>query len=361
MTRIVFAPILPLVEDEFMINHARASSIFIFLSAGYGASVIVAGFFSGKFGYKKSIVLSLGLLSLVAFLVPLVQRFYLLYLFAFVIGFSVGFYLPSAIPLITEYYSEKNWGKAIAIHDTGAPSAIFATPFLALFLLHFFPWRGIFIVLACIYLVSSIIFCFVSSEVKVSNPPKTVFIDLIKIKSVWLMAVIWVFGAGANLGIYSIVPLYLTKELRLNIGYANTILGFSRLGAVGMAIACGFLMDRVNLRKTMFIVMNITGVLTVLMGLVSVRYIGIVLFLQAFFVGAFFPVGLVAIAKTFSREMRSLATGVILAVSIFSGGGIIPYLLGVSGDTISFRLGITILGIFTALSSRLIFNLKELE
>jgi hypothetical protein len=47
-------------------------------------------------------------------------------------------------------------------------------------------------------------------------------------------------------------------------------------------------------------------------------------------------------------------------VSIVSGGGIIPYLLGVSGDTISFRLGITILGISTALSSRLIFNLKEL-
>ena len=361
ITRIVFAPILPLIEDEFMINHAQASSIFIFLSTGYSAAVIVAGFFSGRFGYKKSIVLSLGVLGLVALLVPLVRSFYLLYLFAFVIGFSVGFYLPSAIPLITEYYSEKTWGKAIAIHDSGAPSAIFATPFVVLFLLHFFPWRGIFIVLACIFLICSLVFCFVSSEVKVSNPPKTVFSDLVKIKSLWLMAVIWVFGAGANLGIYSIVPLYLTKELQLDIGYANTILGFSRLGAVGMAIAFSFLMGRFNLRKIMFIVMIITGGLTVLMGLVSVRYIGIVLFLQAFFVTALFPVGLVAIAKIFSREMRSLATGIILAVSIVSGGGIIPYLLGVSGDTISFRLGITILGIFTALSSRLIFNLKGLE
>jgi NNP family nitrate/nitrite transporter-like MFS transporter len=361
IVRIVFAPILPLVEDEFIINHAMASSIFLFLSAGYSTAVIVAGFFSGKLGYKKSIVLSLGLVGLVALLVPWVRSFYLLYLFAFVIGFSVGFYLPSAIPLITEYYSEKNWGKAIAIHDTGAPSAILATPLVALFLLHFFPWRGIFIVLACIYLVCSIVFCFVSSELKVSNPPKTVFSDIIKIKSLWLMAVIWVFGTGANLGVYSIVPLYLTKELRLNIGYANTILGFSRLGAIGMSITCGFLMDRFNLQKIMFIVMIITGAFTVLVGLVSVRYIGIVLFLQAFFVTVFFPVGLVAIAKTFSREMRSLATGIILAVSIVSGGGIIPYLLGVSGDTISFRLGITILGILTALSSGLILYLKELE
>ena len=359
--RIVFAPILPLVEDEFMVNHAQASSIFIFLSAGYGVAVIVSGLFSGKFGYKKSIILSLLLLGLVAFLIPLVHKFYLIYLFAFVLGFSVGFYLPSAIPLITEYYSEKDWGKAIAIHDTGASSAIFATPFVALFLLQFFPWRGIFVVFGFIYIACSIIFCFVSTEVKITNPPKAVFSDLIKIRSLWLMCIIWVFGAGANLGIYSIIPLYLTKELQLNIGYANTILGVSRLGSVAVAIACGFLIDRFNLKKIMFLVMIITGVFTVFMGLISVRYIGIVLFLQAFFVTAFFPVGLVALAKTFNREMRSLATGIILALAIAFGGGIIPYLLGVSGDLYSFRLGITILGIFVGLSSTLIFHLKELE
>jgi fucose permease len=201
----------------------------------------------------------------------------------------------------------------------------------------------------------------VSSEVKVSHPPKTVFRDLVKIKSLWLMVIIWIFGAGGQLGIYSIVPLYLTKELQLDIGHANTILGVSRLGAIGMAISCGVLMGRFDLRKIMFIVMIIAGSLTILLGLVSIRYIGIVLFLQAFFLQAFFPAGLVAIAKIFNREMRSMATGIIISVSVFFGAGIIPYLLGVSGDTISFRLGITILGVFTCLSSRFILNLKELE
>jgi NNP family nitrate/nitrite transporter-like MFS transporter len=359
--RILFAPILPLIEDEFIISHAKASSIFIFLSAGYGVAVMVAGIFSGKFGYKKSIVLSLAFLSLVAFLIPLVHNFFMLYIFAFALGFAVGFYLPSAIPLITEYYSERNWGKAIAIHDTGASSSIFATPFIVLLLLHLLPWRGIFLVFACMFFICSIIFYFVSVEVKISNPPEAIFKDIVKIRSLWLMAIIWVFGTGANLGIYSIVPLYLTKELRLDIGYANTILGISRLGSVGVAIACGFLIDRFNLRKVMFLVMVVTGVLTVLMGMVSVSHIGIILFLQAFSVTSFFPVGLVAIAKTFSREMRSLATGIILGLCIVTGAGIIPYLLGISGDLYSFRLGIIILGIFVGLSSLLIFHLKELE
>jgi len=359
--RMIFAPILPIIEDEFMVNHARSSSIFVFLSAGVGVGVIVSGLFSGKLGYKKSIVFSLAMLSLVSFLIPLIHNFFLLYLFAFVVGFSFGIYLASVIPLITEFYAEKNWGKAIAIHDTGASTAILATPIIALFLLHFFPWRGIFVVFACICLICSIVFSCIGSEVKISKSPRATLKDIVKIRSLWIMAIIWICGMGANLGIYSIIPLYLTKELHLNIGYANTILGISRLGSVAVAIACGFLIDRFDLRRVMFLVMIITSVVTVLMGLAPAKYVGIVLFLQALFVTGLFPVGLVAIAKTFNREMRSLATGIITAASTVFGSGIIPYLLGISGDLYSFRLGITILGIFVGLASTLVFRLKELE
>ncbi len=359
--RVIFSPILPILEDEFTVKHAWASSIFIFLSAGYSLAMIASGLFSSRLGYKKSIIFSLTLLSLVAFLIPLVHKFSLLFFFAFALGFSVGLYLPSAISLITEYYAEKNWGKAIAIQDTGASGAIFAIPFIVLGLLHFFPWRGIFIVFACVYVICLVIFCFASTEVKIASPPKAMLREIVRMRSLWLMAAIWFFGASANLGIYSITPLYLTKELHLSVSYASTILGVSRLGSVGVAIACGFLIDRVNLKKFMFFVLIITGILTVLLGLVSVNYIGIVLFLQASFVTGFFPIGLVAIAKIFSREMRSMATGFILAVSMALGGGVIPYLLGISGDLYTFRSGIAILGILVAVTSALPFSLKELD
>jgi MFS family permease len=359
--RMVFAPILPLVEDEFVVNHAQASGIFLFLSTGYGIAVIISGFFSGTFGYKRSIIFSLLLLCLISFSIPFVQKFWVLYIFGFVVGFSVGFYIPSAIPLITEYYSENNWGKVIAIHDTGAPTAIFAAPFIALALLGFLPWRGIFVVFGFVFLVSALVFFFACNEAKISAPPKAIFGRLVKIPSLWIMAILWIFAAGANLGIYSIIPLYLAKELGLPIGYANTVLGISRLGAIAVAISCGFLIDRFNLRRVMFLMLLITGGLTILMGVASARSMGIILFLQASCVTAFFPAGLVATAKAFPREMRSLATGIVVAVSIASGGGLIPYLLGLSGDLYSFRLGIIILGIFVALSSRLVFNMKELE
>lgn len=359
--RIVFSPILPILEDEFMVSHARASAIFIFLSTGYGMAVVFSGLFSGRYGYKRTIVFSLVCLSAVTFLIPFIGTFSFLYFFALLLGFSVGLYIPSAIPLITEYYAERNWGKVIAFHDTGASGAIFATPFIALLLLHLLPWRGIFFVYGCIFLACSIVFLFVCSEVRISGSPWSIFRDIIRIPSLWLMAAIWVFGAGANLGIYAIVPLYLTKELHMDIGHANTLLGISRLVSIGVAIACGFLVDRFNLRKIMFVMVATTGISTILLGLVPARHVGLVLFMQALFVTGFFPVGLLAIARTFKREMRGLATGVILCVSMIIGGGIVPYLLGISGDLYSFRLGIAILGVLVTLVSVLVFRLKELE
>ena len=359
--RIAFSPILPLVEDEFSVSHGKASSIFIFLSAGYGIGVFVSGLFSGRVGYKKSITISLLLLSLVNFLIPFVYSFSLLYLFSFLLGFSVGIYLPAAIPLIIEYYSEKQWGKAISIHDTGASIAIFATPLISIFLLHFFKWRDMFMVYGVFFILCAGIFYYVSKEVKISNPSKAMFKEIIKKRALWLLSLLWVFSAGANLGIYSIIPLYLTKELKMDIGFANTILAISRLGSIGIAVACGFIVDKFNLRRVIFIMVFITSIFTILLGIVGAKYIAFILFFQAIFVTGFFPIGLVAIARIFERDIRSLATGSILALSMLFGGGLIPYFLGISGDLFSFGLGIVILGVLVMLSSTLLFHIKEIE
>ncbi len=359
--RLIFSPILPLVEDEFAVSHARAGSIFIFQSIGYGLSMFFSGFYSGRMGYKKAITLSLLVSSMVCFLIPFIKIFPAIYLFSFFLGFSTGVYLPSVMPLITEYFDERNWGKSIAIHDSAASISIFSTPFLALFLLHFFKWRGIFPVFAGSFLLSAFLFFLISDEFKIRNSEKIRFQDLIKRRSLWVMAILWMFAGGANMGIYFIVPLYLTKELSLSIGYANTILGVSRFGGIAVAILCGFLVDRFSLRRIMFAMLLMTGIFTVLLGVASVRWVGVFLFFQAIVVTGFFPLGLVSMVRMFEREIRGLATGLTLTIGVICGGGLMPYLLGLSGDWFSFRVGITILGMAVILSSGLVFSLKEIK
>jgi len=358
--RAIFAPILPLIEDEFAISHAKASSIFIFQSIGFAVSVLLSGFYSGRFGYKKTILSSLLIASAAFFLVPFVKIFLVFYVFAFVLGFATGLYLPAAISLITEYFTEKNWGKSIIVHDSAAPIAIFGTPLIALFLLHFFKWRGIYEVFAVVFLASAIVFYCISDEVKVGHSgTKVPFGDLIRKRSLWIIGTVVLFTAGANMGIYQITPLYLTKELLLSIDYANTILSISRFGGIGVAILCGFLADKISLKKIMFIMVLVTGILTVLIGVAPVRFVVIVFLLQALFVTGIFPLSFVLIARTFSRETRGMATSLVLTVATIFGSGVISYLLGLSGDLISFRFGISVLGVFVILSSLLL--LRELK
>jgi MFS family permease len=359
--RAMFSPILPLIEDEFAITHARASSIFMFQSIGYGISLLFSSFYSGRVGYRKSIALSLAISSGLFFSVYFVKTISTLYVVSFILGVSVATYLPSVLPLITEYFAEKHWGKSIAIHDSAASVSIFCIPFIVLFLLHFFEWRGIFIVVAVVFLLSAITFYLTSDELKITHVEKIVRPDLLKRRALWIMGTLWIFAAGANWGIYFTIPLYLTKELSLSIGYANTVLGVSRLGGVVVAIVCGLLVDRFSLRKITFSMLLLTGLFTVLLGVATVRFIGITLFFQVIFVTGFFPMGLVSVARTFDRETRGMATGLILAFGMMVGSGLIPYLLGLSGDLISFRLGIVLLGILVIASSWLLFYLKELE
>jgi MFS family permease len=359
--RIIFSPILPLIEDEFMVTHARASSIFMFQSIGYAAGMILSGFYSGRVGFKRSILFSFAILACVCFCTPFVKAFSVFYLVLFFNGFSGGIYLPAIMPLIREHFAERVWGKTLSIYDSAGAISIFSVPFIVLFLLNYFCWRGIFGILGATLLVIAILFSLKGEELKIKQPNKTVFKGLIRRKSIWVMVIIMAVYMGANLGIYYILPLYLTKELSLSIAYANTLLGISRLGGIGVAIFCGFLVDRFSLRKIMFAMIIISGVLTILLGMASTAHIGIILFFQAICISSIPPLAWVCMARLFDRETVSMAVAFIMPLSALFGTGLIPYLLGLSGDLLSFGFGITILGVLLTLTSWLAFSLRDLE
>ena len=359
--RTLFSPVLPLLEDEFHITHARASSIFVFQSLGYGISIFFSGLLSGRFGYRRSIVVSLLLSAAVFFLIPFSRAFSVLYLFSFIIGIATGVYMPAVIPLITRYFDEKIWGKSIAIHDSAASIGVLGTPLIALFLLQFFQWRGMFGVIGVVFVIAALVFYFLFDELTIGKISRAAFGGFITRRSLWLLSIIWVFAASTSLGIYSVIPLYLTKELHLDIGYANTIFGISRLGGFVVAISSGFLVSRFTLRQVMCSVLIISGIFTVSVAVVGVSLIGPALFLQASFIYGFFPAGLIAISRMFDLHVRGIATGFIFGCGVVFGWGVAPCLLGLSGDVLSFRFGILILGICTILSSGLVLMLKELR
>ncbi|HEX2964950.1 MAG TPA: MFS transporter [Syntrophorhabdaceae bacterium] len=358
--RVIFSPLLPLIEDEFVISHARASSIFMWQSMGYATGLILSGFYAGRFGFKKSILVSFAALACMCFCVPFVKLFSIFYILLFFNGFSTGVYLPSIMPLIREHFAETHWGKAISIYDSAASVSIFSVPFIVLFLLKYFHWRGIFDLLGIALIIVAVLFALKGEELKISEPHTMVFGDLITRKSLWILVTAMAFITGANMGVYLILPLYLTKELSMNISHANTLLGISRLGGVGVAILCGFLVNRFDLKKLMFTLMIISGILTVLLGISPKPSMGVLLFFQSIFATGLMPISFVCTTRLFNRQTISMAVAFITLSSSLFGSGLMPYLLGLSGDLLSFRFGITILGVMLTAVSFIMLSLKEL-
>lgn len=359
--RTIFSPLMPLIEDEFAIRHARAGSFFVFNALGYGIALFFSGIFAGRCGYKRSILFSLILAAGTFFLIPLVKSFAFLCVLSLALGLASGIYLPSIIPLITHYYNPRSWGKAIAIHDSAASVSIFAVPFIALFLLNFFDWRQIFNVFGGVSILCILVFTLSVTELKTSPPTGRVHDHLFRRRSLWIIALLWIIASGNNLGVYFILPLYLIKELHMDSVYANEIFGFSRIGGVFVAIAAGFIVDRFSLKKTMRILVLLTGILTLFLTFTHGRFLEISLFLQAAMGFGFFPVGLVTISRIFPEEQRSQATGYIITLGVVFGLGIIPYLLGITGDSPGFRYGIAALGILAILSGGLVYQIREIE
>ncbi len=359
--RTILSPILPILEDEFGVLHAQVGSIFTFIAFGYGTSVSFSGIASSRFGCKKGVLFSLFIAMVVYFIIPAVKYFYLFYPLGFLLGIAAGAYLPSVIPIITEHYEERLWGKAISIHESAASLAIFSAPFIALLILSFFPWRAIFIVFGIVFILCMLVFHLATEEVKVAEGKTSYLRGLLKSGDLWLMAIIWIFAAGANLGLYFILPLYLVKELGLDVGAANTIFGTSRLGGVVVGISAGFLVDRFSLKKTMFVLVLLSGLFTMSLAVRQMAWMKLFLLLQSSINIGYFPVALVSIQRMFEREERGPATGFIITLGVVCGVGVTPYLLGLSGDHLSFRFGIFVLGALGAASSILVWLLKKLK
>ena len=360
-TRVCFSPILPLMEDNLSLSHAQAGSFFLSFSIGYGIALLIAGRFTSVWGYKRMVVIGFVCLAPVFVAFQWVESFFALHILFFFLGLTVGAYLPSILPIITETYEYRHWGKVIGIHDSATSVSAFSIPILMTFGLHFLSWRDLLLFLGVASALLPIPFWRVSVEPKhETNQLRSRYIDLLRRKNIWIMGLFFIFSAGSSLGVYSILPLYLIKERGIDFGFANTLLGISRAGGVFVSIFIGFLIDRFGYRTMLKLSMVATGLSTVALSLASTfPLLVIVLILQATLTLTFFPVGFVTISKLTSLSERSMGTGVIILFGALFGGGSTPFLLGLIADHFSFWIGILGLGILTTLASLLVKFLKE--
>jgi len=360
-TRTIFSPILPLIEDSLSLSHGAAGGLFTSLSIGYSLTLLIAGRFASIWGYKRTVVFGFMGTGLALLGFQWVESYKAFHILFFILGIATGTYLPSIIPIITETYDYKHWGKAIGSHDSAASFSIFSIPILVAFGLNYLSWKNLLLILGIVSLLLPIYFWKISVEPKREmSEQKGSILLLLKRKTVWIIGFLWIFAAGSCLGLYSILPLFLVKERGIDFHFANNLFGISRVGGVFVSILIGFLLDRYGYRKMLVFGIITTGLSTIGLSLAStLPLIVITLILQATLSLAFFPIGLASISKLTPLSERAMATGVIISIGVIFGLGFTPFLLGVIADHFSFQAGILGLGILTTLSSLMVRFLRD--
>jgi NNP family nitrate/nitrite transporter-like MFS transporter len=350
-----------LIEESLQISHGEAGGLFTSLSIGFSLSLFIVGRFASDWGYKRMVLSGFLCIGLVLFGLQWAESYLAFHLLFFLLGVSSGTYLPSILPIITQTYEHRHWGKAIGLHESAPSVSIFFIPILVPMGLHYFHWKGLLLILGIVPLLFFIPFWEVSVEPRHERVfQRSLYADLFRKKAVWIMGLLWIFSAASSLGIYSILPLYLIKERGMAFGFANTLLGISRAAGVIVPLIMGFMTDRfgfhVILRWTIFA----TGLSTIGLALSSTLLsVLVTLILQALFSLAFFPVAFIAISKLTSVSERSMAIGFIIAIGVIFGIGGGPFVLGLVADRLSFKVGILGLGVLTALSSQLVRFLED--
>jgi MFS family permease len=352
-TRTIFSPLLPLIEDTLSISHGAAGGLFTSLAMGYSITLLIAGRFASVWGYKRTVVYGFVGTGLVFLGLQWAESYLTFHILFFLLGIATGTYIPSILPIITETYDHKDWGKAIGFHDSAASFSIFSIPILVAFGLHLLAWKIFLLILGAASLLLPICFWKVSIEPKHEMSQRgSPVADLFKRRPVWIMGLLWIFAAGCSLGVYSILPLYLIKERGIDFLFANTLFGMSRVGGVFVSIMTGFLLDRYGYRTLLTLSLCTTGLSTIGLSLSSnLTLILITLILQATLSLTFFPAGLATISKLTPLSERSMATGVIISIGVIFGMGLTPFILGLIADHLSFQVGILWLGILTTFSS----------
>ena len=126
---------------------------------------------------------------------------------------------------------------------------------------------------------------------------------------------------------------------------ANTLVGLSRIAAMGIIFLAGWAADRFGPRRTLGGIFLSCGIATVFVGLLHGWWIFPPLFLQAGLSSAFFPAGLAALSRIGPPQLTNLAVSLTLAGAYIVATGAIPTGIGFLGDQGLFSLGFVLVGL----------------
>jgi NNP family nitrate/nitrite transporter-like MFS transporter len=356
LSRGLFSPLLPLMERDFGIRHAEASSIFLIMAVCFSISMVFNGFLAARLHHRGVLLLYELWVGAAMILCAVSPNFAMLRVSAGLLGFGAGLYGPSGLASVVNLARPSHWGKALGIHEMGPNLGLIAAPLIAGVLVPAVPWRLLLGGVGVLNWLNGLFYWFRGSggdfPGALPNPKNLRYIA--GNRTFWILTLFFVLAAGSAMGLYSILPTFLISGKEMNASLVNGVIGASRIAALAVIFSAGMLADRFGVRLFLGLIMGLAGLFAFLLGVLEGTLLLAAVFLQPLFVSAFFPVVNTAISSITTPATRNVAWSMVIPFASAIGAGVTPIVLGWLGDRGSFAVGFVVLGVLTFASVLLV-------
>ncbi len=345
--RIIISPLMPTILEDMGLTPDQAGSFFLVSASGYCVALLCSGFVSSRFLHVKTIAFSAIATGLMMVLTGLSHNLTLMRCTVFAAGMAAGLYLPSGIAILTTTVAEKNWGKAMGIHELAPNLSFLLAPVFCEALLLWMTWRQVLFCVgtASILMGLSFLRFFRIRDFAGKAPNFKALAPLAAIPSFWFMMLLFSLGVSGTLGIYAMLPLFLVNEHSMTQAQANTLITLSRVATLPMPLVIGWISDRFGLKPVLATVLAVNGILVLGIGVSNGFLLQVWVFCQPVMAVCFFPPAFAALSHIGSEEMRSVAVSFTIPAAFLAGGGLVPSLIGILGDKGWFATGFVVVGV----------------
>jgi NNP family nitrate/nitrite transporter-like MFS transporter len=355
-SRLITGPCLPAIENDLMLSHSWAGFLLLVASIGSSISQASAGILAAILDYKKTILLSALGLSAALIWCGSSQDFWSLAMGLFFIGLMGGLYISAGISLINHITPRVHWGKAMAIHELAPNLGLVLTPLLVAWCLANASWRLGFYVMAAAVLTMGVIFLFFGRGKGLSDelPRWKLIKRTLQSPAILTIAALLTLGVAVEVGVFSVLTLFLVNERSYDPATANQLVGLAKLPGIFLVLLSGWLCDRLGIKWALMSIMAVTGAVVMALGICPAYLTTALVVAQAAASACIFPPILAAASALSDPATRVWTLGISLSACAILGGGLLPWAITWAGEMGSFGLGISGVGLLTFFSAFLV-------
>ncbi|UZP68173.1 MFS transporter [Desulfovibrio mangrovi] len=346
-SRMLLSPLLVPLQAEFGLSHTATGTLLLFTSMGNAFSIFCSGFLSSRLQHRYVIPLSVGCYGLALISLSHASSPDDLRLGFALCGMAGGLYFPSGLAALGSIVDRKHWGKTISVHELAPNLAFILAPSFAEATLQFTDWRGTLQLMGGIAVTGALLFLLAGRGGRFHGEPpgKSTVPALLKRKDTWLFVLIIGVAIAMEWAPYSILPLFLVNAEGMDRTSANALVALTRIPTPLLALAGGWLTDRIGEERILLITFAGSVVSIMLIAAVHGHWLTPVLFVQAALPALMFPAIFKMFANAFSPTERSLVLSMTMPLVVLIASGGTPAMISLCGDMGSFGLGFIILGL----------------